>query len=417
MLFKFSAKMILMRRLLIIITILSVSITFVAGKDRPKSLVPWSVEELFATPKYSIGEVDNGVVELIYESMDYRGHTKEVFAYYSTPGILSGDASLDKDLPAVVCVHGGGGEAFDQWVRLWAERGYAAISMDLRGFSAGGAKEGVELQYGFKEGAERKTPTFVSFEDQTHDWFYQAVGDVVIAHSLIRSFEEVDPKRTAIVGISWGGIMTTLVSGLDNRFSAAVPVYGCGYLFESGAMAPQIVAGGSVTQSRWRELYDPSLYAGSAQMPVMFINGTNDHHFHTDQWQKSSELPKNSSRSMRLKMAHGHNAGWKPEEIYEFVGSHLKKGEYPQTPKFTHIKYKDGELSCRVSNIPDGSKAYLIYTTHPTVAEDAKWSMCEIPILKRTISSAVEEGCRQCFIAIQTPSGANYSSAITFIEN
>ncbi len=35
--------------------------------------------------------------------------------------------------PAVVLVHGGGGKAFEEWARLWAERGYAAIAMDLGG--------------------------------------------------------------------------------------------------------------------------------------------------------------------------------------------------------------------------------------------------------------------------------------------
>ena len=35
-----------------------------------------------------------------------------------------------------VLVHGGGGTAFDAWVRLWNDRGYAAIAMDLAGRGA-----------------------------------------------------------------------------------------------------------------------------------------------------------------------------------------------------------------------------------------------------------------------------------------
>ena len=36
-------------------------------------------------------------------------------------------------LPWIVRVHGGGGTAFDSWVRLGNERGYAASGMDLCG--------------------------------------------------------------------------------------------------------------------------------------------------------------------------------------------------------------------------------------------------------------------------------------------
>src|SRR5437588_585808 len=59
-------------------------------------------------------------------------------------------------------------------------------------------------------------------------WPYHAVAAVVRAHSLVRSFPEVDADRTAVTGISWGGYLTCIVAGIDPRFKAAVPVYGCG---------------------------------------------------------------------------------------------------------------------------------------------------------------------------------------------
>ncbi|MFI3267958.1 MAG: hypothetical protein R3Y51_04480, partial [Rikenellaceae bacterium] len=79
--------------------------------DEPKS--PWSMERLSQTPSYEVVSEENGVQGIIYKSVDYKGHSKDVFAYYATPGTLSGDKSLDKNLPAVVCVHGGKGRAFD----------------------------------------------------------------------------------------------------------------------------------------------------------------------------------------------------------------------------------------------------------------------------------------------------------------
>ena len=36
----------------------------------------------------------------------------------------------------------------------------------------------------------------------------------------------------SITGISWGGITTTIVMGIDYRFKFAAPVYGCGFLYQ-----------------------------------------------------------------------------------------------------------------------------------------------------------------------------------------
>ncbi len=41
---------------------------------------------------------------------------------------------------------------------------------------------------------------------------------------------EVDPERVGMTGISWGGYLATLVSGLDHRLKVTVPVYGCAFL-------------------------------------------------------------------------------------------------------------------------------------------------------------------------------------------
>jgi hypothetical protein len=46
----------------------------------------------------------------------------------------------------MVLIHGGGGTAFADWVRLWTGRGYAAIAMDLCGCVPRKMKNGWERQ-------------------------------------------------------------------------------------------------------------------------------------------------------------------------------------------------------------------------------------------------------------------------------
>lgn len=115
---------------------------------------PWEGDEILKTPAYRVVAEDS-IRSIQFEGLPYKGHTKQVFAFYATPGMLKGDRSIDKKLPGIVLVHGGGGRAFREWVLLWARRGYAAMAIDTRGNGAN--KEHIEN--GFEENG-KDTPYF-----------------------------------------------------------------------------------------------------------------------------------------------------------------------------------------------------------------------------------------------------------------
>jgi len=251
---------------------------------------------------------------LLYRSEPYQGKPTRVFAYYATPGTLAGKADADGALPAVVLVHGGGGTAFRKWVELWAKRGYAAIAMDLAGSrptDAQGKKRERLVDGGPGQGHDKKF--HVMDKPVTEHWCYHAVANVVRAHSLVRSFKAIDADRTAITGISWGGYLTCIVSGVDGRFKAAVPVYGCGFLQDNSAWLGEFARMSPEHKAKWIAMYEPSKYLGAARMPMLFVNGTNDFAYPLDSYMKSYTLPK-GPRSIRVtvKMPHGHGAGWAP---------------------------------------------------------------------------------------------------------
>jgi len=66
--------------------------------------------------------------------------------------------------------------------------------------------------------------------DTKNMWTYHAIADVILSHSLLLSLPKVDKNRTGVTGISWGGYLTCIVAGVDHRFKAATPTYGCGFL-------------------------------------------------------------------------------------------------------------------------------------------------------------------------------------------
>jgi len=188
---------------------------------------PWDLDSLFEVPQWETTDIAAvaGMKSIFYKSIEYKGKAVDVYAYYSAP---AGEAP-EGGWPALVHVHGGGGTAYPEWVKAWNAHGYACISMDLEGH----CPEKDEL--GNRKPTPNPGPGRVGvFDDWTlpldEQWYYHAVAQIVKAHSLLRSFPEINPDKIGISGASWGGTLTSTVMGVDTRFCFAIPVYGSGYL-------------------------------------------------------------------------------------------------------------------------------------------------------------------------------------------
>lgn len=393
-------------KFLLLIILLFNAALYLSAQSKEGNTI-WNLTELMQTPNYQLISKSNGVYGIVYKGAMYKAVNSDVFAYYCTPGILKGDPSLDKDLPAVVCVHGGGGKAYMQWVKSWAEKGFAAISMDLRGYGP----DSTRLPNGFIE-TDFKTPFFSCNEDITNDWYYQAVANVVYAHSLLLSFKEVNSDKTALTGISWGGIITTLVAGLDNRFKVACPVYGCGFLYKSGSMAPQIARQPEFAQQRWKDQYDPSIYLKKTQIPILFVNGTNDNHFYLDQFSETYDLVKNKDISLRVGLKHGHVPAWLVPEVQNYIANKLNVPNSVVPIQFKDIKIKKGQITALLS--ANAKTAYLNYTLDSSISPKARWVEQEISIENKTINCEISLNFKVCFISVEDEKHNRISTELYF---
>jgi dienelactone hydrolase len=303
---------------------------------------PWDLDALKKTvPPMKWLREDQPVRSLLYAGEVFQGKPTEVFAFYASPVTL-GEAKPGGKFPGVVLIHGGGGTAFADWVYLWAKRGYAAIAMDLSGsrppdpeFDEKGGARGnghradsrVRLENGGPNHGHPEKFDSIGGE-VSDDWPFHAVSSVMRAHTLLRSFSEVDAQNTAVTGISWGGYTTCLVASLDDRFKAAVPVYGCGFLHEGESVQKPSIDKLGERAVDWVREYDPSSHLGRCRVPVLFVNGTNDVHYVLDSYMKSYRLVPGEKRiRVEVKMAHGHQAGWAPGEIGRFIDSKCRGGE------------------------------------------------------------------------------------------
>ncbi len=328
---------------------------------------PWDLAALSKPPEYEWLGREGPVRSLYYEGLHYRDRPTRVFAYYASPATLSPETAKGTGFPGVVLVHGGGGTAFKEWAELWAQRGYAAIAMDLAGcgperkrLADGGPGQSDEEKFGAID------------QPVQNQWTYHAVADVILAHSLLRSFEEVDSRRTAVTGISWGGYLTCIVAGLDNRFQAAVPVYGCGFLHENSAWLSRFEKMTPVHREKWVQLWDPSMYVGSAAMPVFFINGTNDFAYPLDSCAKTYRLVQRR-RNLRItvNMPHSHPDGWAPREIGLFVDDCLS-GAGP-LPVILPPSAAGGRIRAKVKAKTRLVSAGLHYTTETGPINKRQW--------------------------------------------
>jgi len=298
-----------------------------AAPAEKKPASPWDTEKLFKAPSITWLDKTSPVRSLTYTGEPFKGAPSQVFAYFASPESLGGNTTKPGEKhPGIVLIHGGGGTAFKAWAELWAKRGYVAIAMDLGGMTPAEAdpdKRERLPQGGPDQGHPAKFDT-IRTDDLTDDWCYHAVANGILAHSLLLGLPEVDATKTAVTGISWGGYTTCIVASIDHRFKAAVPVYGCGYLWENSGWMAEFAKLGPEFTKKWNALYDPSTYLPLSKVPMFFVNGTNDRFYQLDSYIKSYGAvtsPKNIR--LQVKMPHGHEAGWAPKEIGLYIDSLL----------------------------------------------------------------------------------------------
>lgn len=340
------------RQLIVIagISFLLTSVHALQGADTPKIII--EQRYISDVPSYeAASEVQvDGVKAIYYEGPEYQGKPSKVFAFYGCPPVKP-----EEKVPAIILVHGGGGTAFAEWVKLWVARGYAAIAMD----TVGCVPISETTRSPIPGGGPTCGPDFVHLEDPLSDqWPYYVENAIARARTLLGSFPEIDDKRIGITGISWGGFLSSIAAALDKRYAFAVHVYGCGFLKEKSAWMGELNEPG---KERWSEMFDPSIYLGQTNVPVLWVTGTNDVAYPIESLMKSYALVKNAPVTLRIApgMAHGHPEGWSPPEIAAFADSICLKGT--PLPKISAIETsKGGKARARFEASTDIVRADLI---------------------------------------------------------
>ncbi|MDF7808789.1 Ig-like domain-containing protein [Pontiellaceae bacterium B12219] len=228
------------------------------------------------------------VVPVFIDGEDYLGNPTRFYAYVGLPE----EAGSSNQVPAIIIVHGGGGTAYSSYVETWNSYGYAAISIATEGqtddtATAEDIAAGNNVGNWYKHEAAGPSRNGIYGDSGvspiTDQFMYHAVADAVLANSLLRSLPEVDENRVGIMGASWGGVITSTTIGIDDRLAYAIPIYGCGHLYDQDNHWGRALVDNEVYKTIW----DPMVRMQYATLPTLWYSWPSDIHFGLDSQAKT----------------------------------------------------------------------------------------------------------------------------------
>ncbi len=365
--------------------------------------LPWRLSDLRKTPQsWDAPTTEPGVKAVWLAGPPYKGKPTRAFAYYAIP---PGNAKA----PAMVLIHGGGGTAFAEWVRMWNKEGFAAISVDTVGTIPDKATDNPWNPK--RNRHEFSGPAGWGDFDNidapvTDQWSYHAVAVSILAHSWLRAQPGVDPKRIGVTGISWGGYLTSIVASLDHRFRFGIPVYGCGFLSEDSAWLKNFAALGPERTAKWVSRWDPKVYLSRGRIPMFWINGTNDFAYVPSSWQSSYRLPRGPrTLSFQVRMKHNHPDGSKPAEIFVYAKEQLQHGE--PLVRITKQGATQDEAWALYHRRVTPQKAELCFTNDSGKWQDRVWQTlpAAIDTESRRVSATIPPAARVFYLNLTDTRG------------
>ncbi|MBQ9337137.1 MAG: alpha/beta fold hydrolase [Lentisphaeria bacterium] len=293
----------------------------------------------------------------------------EFFAYIGFP---EGPVP-EGGFPGIVLIHGGGGTAYPQYTRFWVKHGYAVIALDWYNQRPTPPPKP-------KETTVPRTP-LPGGKRQDH---VSNVANMVLAHSLLRSLKNVNPDKTAFVGLSWGSWYGAIVASVDPRFKGGVEIY-CGDVKQPNSKIGKSLVGGR--------------FHHAAKIPLYWVAGTNDRNVTLESLDRGfRECAKLENKSLVIRLPHSH-VGFNFDSCLR-MAAHFTKGE-TGLPKLSDITQNGNTVSAKILDPGKGVEyAILCYTdSKEKVYHKRVWKSIPAKIEKDVITAELPAGAHQFFLS------------------
>jgi len=291
--------------------------------------------------------------------------------------------------PGLLVLHGGGGSAEVDKAMAWAQRGYVAVAPDMPGI---GNPEQLTHTKGAWDGLKYGEGRWTADPEAGASILVDAVGSAMKALELLRAQPDVNPDRIGVVGISWGGYVTTMVCGLaGSKVQAGFSIFGCGF-YELTSAWGNLKKLPEAELDRWLKGLDAGRRAPGITAPFFIAGATNDFFYFPKAVQATldavpggknhlyapnanhkmpvpggMDFPKGPTEPSRptafqpFPTPHGSKANWLAMEVPYF--DFFLKGIGEPLPKVTVIKTDDPLLA-----------AFEVATTRPLSSVEVYWA-------------------------------------------
>ena len=160
---------------------------------------------------------------LVYSRWSFASEKKADGTTERVPVLVVSPADAKGKLPAIVVLHGTGGnkDGVASWLEEFARLGVVGVAIDARyhGDRSGGAKGATAYVEAITKAW--KTPAGTPTE---HPFYYDTVWDLWRLVDVLAARPDIDAGRIGMLGISMGGIQTWLAASVDDRVTVAAPL-------------------------------------------------------------------------------------------------------------------------------------------------------------------------------------------------
>jgi dienelactone hydrolase len=341
--------------------------TFMTFRESPENY--WNLTNLRNAPFYKPAPAESQCTDMeaiLFDGAEFNDKKAPVFALIGYP---QGPVP-EGGFPGIVLIHGGGGRAFPEYVKLWNSHGYAVIAIDW-----------YNQRLICQNGIPQRSVPLEGGKRQKH---IINVANMILANSLLRSLPKVNSDKIGFVGLSWGSWYGAMVASVDTRLRFAIQIY-CG----------------DIVPNRRKNKFINGRFIHAIKIPTYWIVSTNDQNVTPFSLQRSfSECSTVFTKSIVIKLPHSH-VGFTFPACFR-IADHFLKGA-PPLPKLGKPSVKNGIVSAEI--LSEGKhiiKSILCYTSDrdQRIAHKRKWKSLPAKINGKLVSAELPLDTYQCYLSV-----------------
>jgi esterase/lipase len=369
-------------------------------------------KNLWQTPEYfydTESDREDVNIKALYYKTYYKNQETYAFAYLGIPE----GVSQDKKAPAVLLIHGGAGTAYWEWIKMWVDKGYIALAMDLEGHipTENGIMTTIHTELYTKSIYD--APTNHNYDDSNlpleETWMYYAVQTTILGNSLLHSLDCVNNDKIGVCGISWGGVITSIITGYDNRLAFSIPIY-CSLNMNGteGFVSSYYEKNPSAL------IWDDAKGLEKIETPICWVVSNVDSVCSIESINNCYKSVKNGQLVIHNDLLHSQYIAAALLEPYYFADSIVKNSKKPIIIKEQPSVDKQ---YCKIS-IPEGTSidtVKLSYTCEDTITSTTNWGRRNCQISNDIITFNLDSSTTAYYITIEDNLGLKVSTKVILL--